>query len=151
VDVFLPGSGGAQVHDLNPTQFPPVGLFWTVLIPVNGVEVDLANGTASMKATKVPIFDYGTLQNALFTGSNPPAIPGWISFKVIWTGGVVSMPVSSHEPTKGIFSGTFAQCSAQMEWEAEVGDFTFNSDPLRTSHSTFAEIGQETNGSYLAG
>ena len=99
----------------------------------------------------MPIFDYGTLQNALFTGSNPPAIPGWISFKVIWTGGVVSMPVSSHEPTKGIFSGTFAQCSAQMEWEAEVGDFTFNSDPLRTSHSTFAEIGQETNGSYLAG
>jgi hypothetical protein len=70
VDVFLPGSGGAQVHDLNPTQFPPVGLFWTVPIPVHGVEVDLANGTASMKATKVPIFDYGTLQNALFTGSN---------------------------------------------------------------------------------
>ena len=57
--VFLPGSGGAQVHDLNPTQFPPVGLFWTVPIPVNGVEVDLAKGTASMKATKVPIFDYG--------------------------------------------------------------------------------------------
>jgi hypothetical protein len=108
VDVFLPGSGGAQVHDLNPTQFPPVGLFWTVPIPVNGVEVDLANGTAAMKATKVPIFDYGTLQNALFTGSNPPAIPGWISFKVIWTGGVVSMPVSSHEPTKcadGVGSG----------------------------------------------
>jgi hypothetical protein len=149
VDVFLPGSGGAQVHDLNPTQFPPVGLFWTVPIPDSGVAVDLANGTASMKATRVPIFDYRTLDNALHTGSNPPPAFGWVSFKVVWTGGVVSMPVSSIEPTKGIFAGTFAQCAAQMEWEAEVGDFAFNSDPLKTSHSTFAEIGQETNGSYL--
>ena len=64
---------------------------------------------------------------------------------------MVSVPINSTDPTKGIFSGTFAQCTAQMEWEAEVGDFTFNSDPLRTSHSTFAEIGQETNGWYLTG
>jgi hypothetical protein len=41
VDVYLPGSGGAQIHDLNPSQFPPVGLFWTVPIPVGGVQIDL--------------------------------------------------------------------------------------------------------------
>jgi len=69
VDVYLPGSGGAQVHDLNPTQFPPVGLFWTVPIPVSGVEVDLEKGTASMKAHKVPIYDYGTIENALLLTS----------------------------------------------------------------------------------
>jgi len=148
VDVFLPGSGGAQLHDLNPTQFPPVGLFWTVPI-VSGVEVDLDNGSASMRASRVPIFDYGTLQNALFMGSNPPPIPGWVSFKVVWTGGAVSIPVNSTDPTKGIFSGTFAQCMAQMEWQAEAGDFSFESDPLKTSQSTFAEIGQEMNGSFL--
>ena len=129
---------------------PPVGLFWTVPIPVNGVQVDLTNGTASMRATKVPIFDYGTLQNALFTGSNPPPVPGWVSFDVVWTGGGASIPINSTDPTKGIFSGTFAQCTAQMQWQAAVGDFTFDSDPLNTSQSTFAEIGQETNGSYLA-
>jgi hypothetical protein len=52
---------------------------------------------------------------------------------------VVSMPTHSTDLTKGIFSGTFAQASAQMEWQAAVGDFTFDSGPLRTSHSTSAE------------
>ena len=149
MDVYLPGTGGAQVHEINPTQFPPVGLFWTVPIPVGGVEVDLANGTASMKAHKVPIYDYGTIQNAFFMGSNPPPIPGWISFKVVWRGGIAGMPVHSTDPTNGIFAGTLADCMAQMEWTAEVGDFSFQSDPLETSHSSYAQIGQETNGSYL--
>ena len=149
MDVFLPGPGGAQVHDLNPTQFPPVGLFWTVPIPDSGVKVDLSKGTASMNASKVPIYDYGTVENALFTGSNPPPSLGWISFRVVWTGGLVSMPVISKDPTNGIFSGTFAQAAAKMEWEATVGDFTFQSDPLKTSHSSFGEIGQEVNGSFL--
>ena len=33
VDVYLPGPGGAQIHDLNPSTFPPLGLFWTIEIP----------------------------------------------------------------------------------------------------------------------
>ena len=89
-----------------------------------------------MKASKVPIYDYGTLQNALFMGNNPPPVPGWVSFKVVWQGGVTMMPVTSTDPTKGIFSGTFATCTAQMEWQAAAGDFTFQSDPLETSQST---------------
>jgi hypothetical protein len=149
VEVFLPGSGGAQIHELNPTQFPPVGLFWTVPIPASGVEVDLTSGTATMTARKVPVYDYLTLQNALSTGINPPPVPGWISFKVVWQGGVTMMPVTSTDPTKGIFSGTFATCTAQMEWQAQAGDFTFASDPLENSQSSFAQIGSEMNGSYL--
>jgi hypothetical protein len=120
-----------------------------VPLPARGIEVDLANGTATMKASKVPIYDYGTLQNALFMGSNPPPVPGWVSFKVVWQGGTASAPVNSTDPTKGIFSGTFAQCMAQTEWQAQAGDFSFESDPLATSSSTFAQIGQETNGVYL--
>ena len=147
--MYLPGSGGAQIHDLNPSQFPPVGLFWTVPIPVDAVQFDLDNGKASMQASKVPIFDYGTLQNATSIGSNPPPVPGWVSFKVTWKGGIASIPVNSADPTKGIFSGTFASCMAQIEWQAQAGDFSFDSDPLETSQSTFAEIGQEMNGSYL--
>jgi hypothetical protein len=147
--VYLPGSGGAQIHELNPTQFPPVGLFWTVPLRADEVEVDLANGTARMRAVKVPIYDWNTQQNALFMGNNPPPVPGWVSFKVIWQGGTASMPVNSSDPTKGIFSGTFASCAAQMEWEAQAGDFSFESDSLGNSSSTFAEIGQEVNGSFL--
>jgi hypothetical protein len=150
VDVYLPGSGGAQIHDLNPTPFPPVGLFWTVPLRASSVQVDLNNGTASMRARQVPIFDYGTIPNALFT-NNPPGIPGWVSFTVVWTGMGPAASIDSTDPTKGIFAGSFIPCSAQMEWEAAVGDYSFQSDPLQTSQSTFAEIGQETNGSYLTG
>jgi hypothetical protein len=103
-----------------------------------------------MQAVKVPIYDYGTLDNALFMGNNPPPNPGWASFTVVWQGGTASTPVSSTDPTKGIFSGTFASCTAQMEWQAQAGDFFFESHPLETSQSTFAEIGQEMNGSYLS-
>ena len=96
MDVFLPGSGGGQVHELNPTQFPPVGLFWTLPIPASGVHVDLANGTASLRATKVPIFDYGSLPNALFSGATP-AIPGWVSFNVVWQGTSSTVNINSSE------------------------------------------------------
>ena len=147
--MFLPGSGGAQLHDLNPTQFPPVGLFWTVPLPAGGVTVDLANGTATMTAVKVPIYDYGTGTNAIFTGNNPPPVTGWVSFRVVWENGGPSVPVSSNDPTKGIFSGSFASCAAGMEWQVQAGDFSFESKPLATSKSTFAQIGQETNGLYL--
>jgi len=36
-----------------------------------------------------------------------------------------------------------------MEWTAEVGDYIFESDPLATSSSAFAEIGRERNGSFF--
>ena len=76
-------------------------------------------------------------------GCAPSMIKSWTRLAV------ASMPINSNDSTKSIFSRTFAQCTAQMEWQAAVGDFTFNSDPLEASHSKFAEIGQETNGSYL--
>src|SRR3974390_3064979 len=102
-----------------------------------------------MKADRVPIYDYGTIQNALLMGSNPPPIPGWITLKVVWRGGATSIPIHNTDPTKGIFAGTLADCTAQMEWTAEVGHLSFQSVPLETSQSSYAQIGQETNGSYL--
>jgi hypothetical protein len=100
VDVFLPGTGGAQVHEFNPTQFPPVGLFWTVPVPASGGQVDPTSGSASMRATKVPIFDWTTIQNALFMGNNPPPIPGWISFHVVWKGTGPSSDINSTDPSE---------------------------------------------------
>jgi hypothetical protein len=129
VEVFLPGSGGAQIHEFNPSQFPPVGLFWTVPLPARGVEVDLANGTATMTASKVPVHDYTTLQNALTTGNNPPPVPGWISFKVVWQGGVTMMPVTSTDPTKGIFSGTLPH--ARRKWSGRLRQVTSPSSRTR--------------------
>ena len=38
------------------------------------------------------------------------------------------------------------QLPAQMSWTATVGDYTLVSDPIATSSSSYAEIGQERNG-----
>lgn len=97
----------------------------------------------------MPIFDWTSLENALFMGNNPPPIPGWVSFHVVWKGTGPASEINSTDPTKGIFAGTFIQATAQMQWSAAAGDFTFESDPLDTSISTFAEVGQETNGVFL--
>jgi hypothetical protein len=147
VDVYLPGPGG-QIHDLNPTAFPPVGLFWTIEIPVDGIDVQLGAGRASMQASNVPILDYGNIGNALF-GGGPPPVPGSVSFNVVWSGVGQRVNIRNTDPVYGGFAGEFIRNSAQMQWTATVGDYTFASDPLTTSSSSFAEIGEERNGSFF--
>jgi hypothetical protein len=147
VDVYLPGPG-KQIHDLNPTGFPPVGLFWTIEIPIGGIDVRVEQGSASMRAFNVPILDYGDIPNALFGGGSAP-VPGSVSFKVVWSGVEEKIHIRNTDPVYGGFEGEFVHNSAQMEWRATVGNFTFESAPLATSSSSFAEIGREQNGSFF--
>jgi len=143
----LPGPGD-QIHDLNPTTFPPVGLFWTTEIPMSGVQAQVGKGSATLQASNVAIFDYGNIPNALF-GGGPAPVPGTVSFKVVWSGVDERLNIDNTDPVFGGFAGEFVRNTAQMEWSAEVGDFTFVSDPIATSSSSFAELGHERNGSFL--
>jgi hypothetical protein len=147
VDVFLPGPG-EQLHDLNPTQFPPVGLFWTMEVPIDAVQTNLREGSASLEASDLPILDYGNGPNALF-GGGPPPVPGSVSFKVVWSGMNERVHIRNEDPVYGGFAGEFVRNSAQMEWSARAGHYTFQSESLETSSSSFAEIGHERNGSFL--
>jgi hypothetical protein len=147
VDVYEPGAG-PQIHDLNPTAFPPTGLFWTLEIPQDGVEAHPGSGVAVMKATDVPILDYGDIGNALFGGGPPPA-PGSVSFTVKWGGAGERVKIRNEDPVYGGFAGEFIRNSAQMAWTASVGEFRFVSDPLETSSSSFAVIGHERNGCFF--
>jgi hypothetical protein len=147
VDVYEPGPG-AQIHDLNPSTFPPTGLFWTIEIPSDGIRVKLGKGRASLEADDVPIFDYRDIQNALF-GGGPAPIPGSVSFLVNWSGVNERLNIRNEDPVYGGFAGEFIRNTAQMEWTATVGDLTFASAPLATSSSSFAEIGHERNGSFF--
>ena len=102
-----------------------------------------------MKASDVPILDYENIGNALF-GGGPSAVPGSVSFNVVWSGGVGQKAnIKNTDPVYGGFAGEFVRNAAQMEWTATVGDYSFASDPLTTSSSSFAEIGQERNGSFF--
>jgi hypothetical protein len=151
VDVFQPRAGSEvfdQIHDLNPSTFPPLGLFWTLQIPDDSVHVELGKGSATLQASDVPIFDYHDIPNAIF-GGGPPGVPGTVSFKVVWSGVQQRVNIRNADPVYGGFAGEFVRNSAQMEWTATVGDLRFASDPLGSSSSVFAEIGHERNGSFL--
>ena len=148
MDVYAPGPG-AQIHDLNPSTFPPTGLFWTIEIPGDGIQVNLGKGTTSMEADDVPILDYVTGFNAIFGGDTPPPTPGSVSFTVVWSGVDERLNIRNDDPIYGGFAGEFIRNTAQMQWTATVGDFTFVSAPLETSSSSFAEIGRERNGAFF--
>ena len=138
-----------QIHDFNPSTFAPVGLFWTIELPEESVEVEFGKGRASLRGSEVSVFDYGTLGNALF-GPVPSPLPiGSVSFKVVWSGPCQRVHIRNTDPIYGGFAGEFIRNTAQMEWTATVGDYTYVSDPLATSSSAFAEIGRERNGSFF--
>lgn len=141
--MYEPGPGD-QLHDLNPTFAPPTGLFWTVRIPDGGVTVDLAQGSATMQARDIAVLEFGTLPNAL-TGMTPP-LPASVSFRVEWRATAPLMPVRNE--TQG-FAAELALATAQMEWTATAGRYSFASAPLATSSSTFAELGRERNGIFF--
>jgi len=84
----LPGPGNQiQIHDLNPSAFPPVGLFWTTEIPVAGVDVQLGKGSASLQASDVAILDYGNIPNALFGGRSDAHVRnGVVQGGLEWSG-----------------------------------------------------------------
>jgi hypothetical protein len=143
VDVYEPGPGD-QLHDLNPSFAPPTGLFWTVRLPDDSVTVDLAQGSATVQARDVAVLDYGTIPNAL-TAMTPP-LPASISFRVEWRAIAPLAPVRNE--IQG-FAGEFARATAQMEWTATAGRYSFTSAPMATSSSSFAELGRERNGIFL--
>jgi hypothetical protein len=154
VDVYQLRAGDQtppQIHDLNPSTFPPLGLFWTIELPEDSVEVEFGKGRASLRGFDVPVFDYGTVINAVFGPPPSPLPTGTVSFKVVWSGPGQRVNIRNTDPTYGGFAGEFIRNKAQMEWTATVGEYTFVSDPLATSSSSFAEIGRERNGSFFAG
>ena len=146
MDVFDPGTG-SQLHDLNPSDYHPTGLFWTLPIPEQNIEVQPGNGYASVVAKNLPIYDYGQIPIALFGGG--PCSPGVVSYRILWSGVKQRVNIRNTDPVYGGFAGTFVRNSAQMEWMAETEDYTFVSAPLSTSSSEFAQIGHERNGSFF--
>ena len=97
----------------------------------------------------MPVFDYGTLNNAVFGPVTSPLSTGTVSFKVVWGGAGQRVHIRNTDPVYGGFEGEFIRNTAQKEWTGTVGDYTFVSDSLATSSSAFAEIGHERNGSFF--
>ena len=137
-------SSGPQLNDFNPGINPyPAGLFWTIPLHPQAVVANPGAGSAIYKAQNLQIEDYGDL-NAAFSGA--AGIPATVSFEVRWSG--VGQRRNIHSEDAG-FGAEFVRGKAQMEWSAVVGDYHFQSDPLSTSSSDFAEIGTMRNGTFF--
>ncbi len=110
---------------MNP-GIAPSGLFWTAPVPLNSVHTNPGDGSAVLKVNDIHILDFGDFTNSLSGGPSTPAVKN---------------------PSNG-FAAEFVRNKAQMEWSAIVGDYSFQSSPLATSSSGFAELATERNGSF---
>ena len=129
---------------MNPGIHPyPDGLFWTIAIPRDSVHTNPGAGDAVYKVSNLQIADYGDFNNSFGGGAGVPAT---VSFEVRWSG--VDQRLNIKNPDAG-FGGEYVRGSAQMEWSAVVGHYSFQSDPLDTSSSDFASLGTERNGVFF--
>ena len=136
-----------QIVDFNP-GITPSGLFWTTRLDEDNVSgVHPEEGVAVYQAEHVRVYDFHDIGNALF-GGGPAPVVALVSFKVKWFGDDTRAHVNN--PGNG-FSANFVRNQAQMEWSATSDGYQYESAPLHTSQSSFAEIGHERNGSFYRG
>ena len=131
--------------DGKPRQGSLAPIFWTTPIPNDSVSTNPGAGRATVRVRDVRVTDFHDIGNALF-GGGPAPVPAVVTYEVHWAG--VDERVNIESPTYG-FAGEFVRNSAQMEWSAIRGDYSFVSDPASTSSSIFAELGTERNGSFF--
>ena len=131
-----------QIHDFNP-GIKESGLFWTIRVPEDRVEVDLEDATASMSLGDIELRDFFNILNAFKHGKS---IPADASFSMHWHG--VKNRVHLHDPVNH-FDARLIEDSATMRWSAREKDFVFVSDPEETSTTVFAAIGSERNGVFF--
>jgi hypothetical protein len=135
---------------MNP-GIAPSGLFWTMALPEDAVEVHPGGG-AEMRGNNVQVLDFGDFGNSLFGGGKPP-VPATVSFLVRWAGAAQGHGANAERAhivnASDGHAGEFIRTTAQMEWSATTGDFDFVSAPIGTSSSDFAEFGKERNGVFF--
>jgi hypothetical protein len=135
---------GTQISDINPGINPyPDGLFWTLRLPSDSVEVNPGAGRAIYQAENIQIADYGNFDNSFGGGRG---IPATVSFEVRWSGVHQRLNIKDDDAR---FGGEFVRGDAQMSWKARIGDIEYVSDPIDTSFSDFASLGTERNGVFF--
>jgi hypothetical protein len=119
------------------------GLFWTMAVPEDSVEVDFGKERAELRVEGAKVQDYGTFTNSVLGG---PSEPATVSFEVHWDG---RSPRQRVVNTAGEMEGQFIRNAATMEWSATTTNYKFVSQPAKTSSSLFAEVGHERNGVFF--
>jgi hypothetical protein len=130
-----------QIHDFH-SAISPEGLYWVTPIPRDCLTFSSNGKTASLQIKDVPIID-----QPRWPAIDAETTPAFLDFKLVFTS--TDKPVKYEDPSRQYrFEGFIA--TAQLEAVVRVPsiDFVFKTDPLATSKSDFAVMGNEVNGRY---
>ena len=126
----------------------------------SAVQVDFANGQASLIVNGLNVYDDHDLANALTQGlglnGDPdypyPKIPGVapilanVSFDVEWSGILDTAQIDNFNQG---FQGSFLSVGATINWSAEEDGFTFQSEAPTPGRNLVSVLGREKNGVFF--
>ena len=119
----------------------PNGLYWTVAIPESSVHI-----AADGKSATMEVLDHAVIDEPKFPMPGP-LYQATISFHVEWTATAPQQDFSN--PALHFAAKAYpAQARAWFKASVPSQNFTWASDPLETSTSSFAILGSEVNGSF---
>ena len=143
-----------QTHDYN-VHVDRNDVFWMIPVRHEAVEVDFANGRASLHVRNLDVFDDHDLANSLTQGLGIPTPPiagvfpvrAKVSFDVKWDGALATEDI---ENTAQNFKGSFLSTGATISWSAEQPGFSFQSDiPPDPAANLISVLGREKNGVFF--
>jgi len=127
------------VHDFTG-GISAAGLVWTVRLPGDALTVAPRGNVVTVDARDVAVVD----DRAAPAGKTPAKV----SFQMTWTGRGGRRRLAAGSPA---FAGQFFRhARAHGTFSGAEDGFGFASDAHRRARSTFAELGTEENGSFLA-
>ena len=137
-----------QIHDYNP-HIAPNGLFWTILVPTDSVEVHLGAGQASFRLT-TQVFDDHDVKSSLGVTPFPVGFPqlAVVSFDVEWSGILERANIRNEAMN---FEGDFLHTGTTIRWSAMdlVSGFQFTSEGPNPDRAFYGVIGHERNGVFF--
>ena len=99
---------------------------------------------ATLQMANVPIID-----QPRWPAMDAESTPAFMDFKLVFK--VTGQPVSYEDPMRQYrFQGFKADAQLEATIRVPSIGFTFRTDPLETSKSDFAVMGDESNGKYYA-
>lgn len=111
-------------------------------VPKGGLTIDPDGNTFTLEMRDVSIVD-----QPRWPALDSVATPARMSFKMVWKS--TGEPVTYDNPSRQFrFTGTRASCQLEAQVEVPAIGFSWKSEPLNTSKSDFAIIGEEVNGRY---
>ena len=130
-----------EIHDFHP-PIAPSGLFWVVPVPHGALTFSKDASSFTLEMRDVTVID-----QPRFPALDSIGTPARMSFKLV--GKSTGEPVKYEDASKHFrFAGTRASCQLEAQVEVPSIGFSWKSDPLSTSKSDFAIMGEEVNGRY---